>query len=54
MNIALEQTEEYINGTLQNKYGDAFVRGSNGTQRETTIALSYTFNLIQVFYIAQQ
>jgi U6 snRNA-associated Sm-like protein LSm6 len=30
MNIALEQTEEYVNGQLKNKYGDAFVRGNNG------------------------
>jgi U6 snRNA-associated Sm-like protein LSm6 len=29
MNIALEQTEEYINGQLKNKYGDAFIRGNN-------------------------
>ena len=30
MNIALEQTEEYVNGQLKNKYGDAFIRGNNG------------------------
>lgn len=45
MNIALEQTEEYIGGQvsllshyasicvttqLKNKYGDAFIRGNNG------------------------
>ncbi|TRY72747.1 hypothetical protein TCAL_06716 [Tigriopus californicus] len=29
MNIALEQTEEYVNGQLKNKYGDAFLRGNN-------------------------
>lgn len=29
MNIALEQTEEYINGQLKNKYGDVFIRGNN-------------------------
>lgn len=29
MNIALEQTEEYVNGQLQKKYGDAFIRGNN-------------------------
>ncbi|XP_066274489.1 U6 snRNA-associated Sm-like protein LSm6 [Branchiostoma lanceolatum] len=29
MNIALEQTEEYVNGQLKNKYGDAFIRGNN-------------------------
>lgn len=30
MNIAVEQTEEYVNGQLKNKYGDAFLRGNNG------------------------
>ena len=29
MNIALEQTEEYVNGQLKNKYGDAFIPGNN-------------------------
>lgn len=29
MNIALEQTEEYVNGQLKRKYGDAFIRGNN-------------------------
>ncbi|KAF9962505.1 U4/U6-U5 snRNP complex subunit lsm6, partial [Modicella reniformis] len=29
MNIALEQTEEYVNGQLMNKYGDTFIRGNN-------------------------
>lgn len=29
MNIALDQTEEYANGQLKNKYGDAFIRGNN-------------------------
>ena len=30
LNIALEQTEEYVNGQLKQKYGDAFLRGNNG------------------------
>lgn len=30
MNIALEQTEELVNGAITNRYGDAFVRGNNG------------------------
>lgn len=30
MNIAMEQTEEYQNGVLKAKYGDAFIRGNNG------------------------
>eukprot|EP00052_Salpingoeca_macrocollata_P030763 m.320855 g.320855 ORF g.320855 m.320855 type:complete len:84 (+) comp24627_c0_seq1:48-299(+) len=29
MNIALEQTEEYVNGQLKTQYGDAFIRGNN-------------------------
>ena len=29
MNIAMEQTEEYVNGKLTNKYGDCFIRGNN-------------------------
>ena len=30
MNIAMEQTEEYEDGTLKAKYGDCFIRGNNG------------------------
>ncbi|KAI3401568.1 hypothetical protein diail_10169 [Diaporthe ilicicola] len=29
MNIALEKTEEYVNGQKRRSYGDAFVRGNN-------------------------
>ncbi|KAG7095043.1 U4/U6-U5 snRNP complex subunit lsm6 [Marasmius oreades] len=29
MNIALEQTEEHVNGRVTNRYGDAFIRGNN-------------------------
>ena len=28
MNIALEQAEEFVGGTLIAKYGDAFLRGN--------------------------
>ncbi|KAL5968149.1 U6 snRNA-associated Sm-like protein LSm6 [Taenia solium] len=31
MNVVLEQTEEYVEGQLKNRYGDAFIRGNNGT-----------------------
>jgi U6 snRNA-associated Sm-like protein LSm6 len=31
MNIALEKTEEYVNGVKRRSYGDAFVRGNNGS-----------------------
>jgi hypothetical protein len=30
MNIAMEQTEEFVDGQLKAKYGDCFVRGNNG------------------------
>ena len=32
MNIAMEQTEEFEGGELQRKYGDCFIRGSNGKE----------------------
>ncbi|CAM9886565.1 unnamed protein product, partial [Chrysoparadoxa australica] len=31
MNIAMEQTEEFIDGQLKAKYGDCFIRGNNGS-----------------------
>ena len=31
MNIALEKTEEFVNGQKRRSYGDAFVRGNNGS-----------------------
>ena len=37
MNIALEQSEEYVNGQLKNKYGDAFIRGNNGPLYTTIV-----------------
>lgn len=33
MNIALEKTEEYVNGQLRKNYGDVFVRGNNGISK---------------------
>jgi U6 snRNA-associated Sm-like protein LSm6 len=30
MNIALEQTNEIVDGKARRNYGDAFVRGNNG------------------------
>ena len=29
MNLAMEQTEEYVDGQLKAKYGDCFIRGNN-------------------------
>lgn len=30
MNVALEDTEEWVAGRLTNRYGDTFLRGNNG------------------------
>ena len=49
MNIALEQTEEYVNGQLKNKYGDAFIRGNNGIFRFVFNYLKFYSNLIYSF-----
>jgi U6 snRNA-associated Sm-like protein LSm6 len=29
LNVALEQTEEFMGGELKNRYNDAFLRGNN-------------------------
>ena len=31
MNIALEKCEEHVNGVKKRSYGDAFIRGNNGS-----------------------
>ena len=48
MNIALEQTEEYVNGQLKNKYGDAFIRGNNGKPMHNHV-LTHGFMWIHLF-----
>ena len=30
LNIAMEQTEEFVDGKLTAKFGDCFIRGNNG------------------------
>jgi len=55
MNIALEQTEEYVNGQLKNKYGDAFIRGNNvlyiSTQKRRVWCLyTLTKNLCLIYW----
>jgi len=47
MNIALEQTEEHVNGVVTNRYGDAFVRGNNGRLCfYHNVLLSFMFYLV--------
>ena len=37
----MEQTEEYVNGQLKNKYGDAFILGNNGTLKDDLLCYCY-------------
>lgn len=41
MNIALEKTEEYVDGVLKRSYGDAFVRGNNGSSLQVALNINY-------------
>lgn len=53
MNIALEKTEEFVNGVKRRAYGDAFIRGNNGENpfsRLPSRALRLTW--IPVMYIS--
>jgi U6 snRNA-associated Sm-like protein LSm6 len=46
MNIALEQTEEHVNGVVTNRYGDAFVRGNNGQRCSLITSLFIIHDLL--------
>ncbi|KAK1497548.1 U6 snRNA-associated Sm-like protein LSm6 [Colletotrichum tamarilloi] len=52
MNIALEKTEEYVNGTKRRSYGDAFVRGNNGDSYSIPIFNSFQLTDSAVMYIS--
>lgn len=46
MNIALEKTEEWVNGQKRRTYGDAFVRGNNGTNPAPAPTMSSSRSLL--------
>lgn len=50
MNIAMEQTEEYVDGQLKNRYGDCFIRGNNG--RSFVVANRNFLTCVSVLYIS--
>jgi hypothetical protein len=53
MNIALEKTEEYVNGVKGRTYGDAFVRGNNGELNYiASLSIFAVPNLQTVMYIS--
>ena len=41
MNLAMEQTEEYVNGELKAKYGECFIRGNNGNLQLLFLNISF-------------
>ena len=43
MNIAMEQTEEFVDGQLKAKYGDCFIRGNNGECNLQYLLASYIY-----------
>lgn len=43
MNIAMEQTEEYVDGQLKARYGDCFLRGNNGKSFPSDIFFKFFF-----------
>jgi len=52
MNIALEKTDEYVNGTKRRTYGDAFVRGNNGRYCPLSHTLTQCSSCAIVMYIS--
>ena len=52
MNVALEPTEEYVNGSVTNRYEDAFVRGNNGAFFPLCIHVDRMLNSFLVLYIS--
>eukprot|EP01033_Poteriospumella_lacustris_P001873 gene1873-gene2117 len=56
MNIAMEQTEEYVDGQLKNKYGDCFIRGNNGKLMSIAViemsSNTMFFRVLSVLYIS--
>ena len=47
MNIALEKTQEYVDGKARRNYGDAFVRGNNGM----CISLAHRFPAALLYFL---
>ena len=46
MNIAMEQTEEHVNGVVTNRYGDTFIRGNNGAFFEPISSMSVSLTTL--------
>jgi hypothetical protein len=42
MNVAMENTQEVVEGQIKNSYGDAFIRGNNGMRLLQRFKQSYS------------
>ena len=51
MNIALENTEEFVNGVKRRAYGDAFIRGNNGMRLIYRFLLLFFYALVLIYAI---
>ena len=54
MNIAMEQTEEYENGQLKAKYGDAFIRGARPARVHARSRTSSVCSIAMFMYPSRQ
>jgi U6 snRNA-associated Sm-like protein LSm6 len=54
MNIALERSEEFVDGKLRRSYGDAFIRGNNGLSCIQLFFSSLSILMSVVLYISAQ
>jgi len=50
MNIAMEQTEEYVEGQLKARYGDCFIRGNNGKYCKIFLCILSNLNVVSAVY----
>lgn len=50
MNIAMEQTQEIVNGQLKSTYADTFIRGNNGPLLPCPLLFLF-YSLLAVLYI---
>jgi hypothetical protein len=53
MNIALEKTQEIVQGVKRRDYGDAFVRGNNGKVHDAQLGFFFfhVLSLANIMYL---
>lgn len=51
MNIALEDTEEEVDGITRQRFGDSFIRGNNGMTAFVDLPLSAFSHFLSFFSV---